>query len=199
MIYFDKVRDRWIVEIDRRVEDNGQVKRVRKVKTLPAGTTHEAAIKIGNAYEAQLYEKNQTIKGSDGWDDYIDALIADKQSWLYKTLASCRHRCDSLGRDFQLSPQQLASKMRDTKGRCEVTGLLFTRNKTDTRARQRPFIHSVDRIDSSKGYTPDNIRIVCFSVNMAMSNWGEQVFSEIAVGYVLNKYGSLKQLASMTV
>lgn len=196
MIYFDKKLERWKFEIDRRIENNGTKKRLRKVKTLPAGTTYEAAVKIANAYEAEMFEKNQTIKGSDGWDSYVDSLLEDKQSWLYKTLASCRHRSESLGRDFKLTPLQLASKMRDTKGRCEVTGLLFTKNKAETRVRQRPFIHSVDRIDSSKGYSQENIRIVCFSVNMAMSNWGEQVFSEIAVGFVLNKYGSLKQLAN---
>ena len=196
MIYFDKTRERWIVEVDRRIEVNGKPKRLRKIKTLPAGTTQDAAIKLGAAYEADIYERHQTIKGSDGWDDYIDSMLEDRQSWLYKTLASCRHRSENLGREFQLTHLQLASKMRETKGRCEVTGLLFTKNKADTRARQRPFIHSVDRIDSSKGYTPNNIRIVCFSVNMAMSNWGEQVFSEMAVGYVLNKFGSMKQLAS---
>ena len=70
-----------------------------------------------------------------------------------------------------------------------MTGLAFSAEDAGKR-RKRPYFHSVDRIDSDLGYTVDNIRIVCFAVNMAMSNWGEEIFAQIATGYMFNKYSA---------
>lgn len=50
-------------------------------------------------------------------------------------------------------------------------------------------MHSIDRIDSAKGYAWDNVRIVCAGVNIGMMHWGEELFGQFAVGYVLLKYG----------
>lgn len=40
---------------------------------------------------------------------------------------------------------------------------------------RRPLAPSIDRIDSSLGYTRQNCRIVCAAVNYAMNVWGEDV------------------------
>ena len=42
---------------------------------------------------------------------------------------------------------------------------------------------SLDRIDSSKGYTVENCRLVCTAVNLAMNEWGEDVLERIALYY----------------
>jgi hypothetical protein len=54
-------------------------------------------------------------------------------------------------------------------GKCQLTGLPFDFNPTTTR--QNPYAPSLDRIDSQKGYTKDNVRIVLYAVNVAL---GEQ-------------------------
>ncbi len=38
---------------------------------------------------------------------------------------------------------------------------------------------SVDRIDPKKGYVYSNIRIVCFSLNAAIGNWGDEKTLEV--------------------
>ena len=38
------------------------------------------------------------------------------------------------------------------------------------------FAPSIDRIDSSKGYTPDNIQIVCCAYNMGKKNMSDDDF-----------------------
>jgi hypothetical protein len=53
-------------------------------------------------------------------------------------------------------------------GVCELTGTPF-----DFSGRKgNPYAPSLDRIDSSKGYTRDNVRLVCFGLNAAMNVWG---------------------------
>lgn len=59
---------------------------------------------------------------------------------------------------------------------CAVTGVRFT---LEAVSGKRPYAPSVDRIDSSKGYTVENCRIVCVAANYAMNVWGEQVLRKM--------------------
>jgi len=67
-------------------------------------------------------------------------------------------------------------------GRCEVTGIPFESVKVDGQ-RRRPWIASVDRIDSRLGYTPENVRLVCAAANFAMGEWGESALRRLAKAY----------------
>ncbi len=69
---------------------------------------------------------------------------------------------------------------RENKGRCALTGLPFDLRKVGTGQAQRPFAPSVDRIDSTGGYTRDNVRLVCQVVNFALNRYGQEVFYEMA-------------------
>lgn len=61
-------------------------------------------------------------------------------------------------------------------GYCEVSGIpLYLGDE-----KRHPFQPSIDRIDSSVGYEPWNIRVVCLAVNYCMSHWGEKVFNQIS-------------------
>ena len=57
-------------------------------------------------------------------------------------------------------------------GLCSVTGIPFVLDSTGDSAVKHPLAPSIDRIDSSKGYTADNVRVVCWAVNAACSTWG---------------------------
>lgn len=56
--------------------------------------------------------------------------------------------------------------------RCAVSGLPFV----STDEKRHPFAPSIDRIDSSIGYEPGNVRVVCLIVNYGMSNYGDEAF-----------------------
>jgi hypothetical protein len=60
-------------------------------------------------------------------------------------------------------------------GLCEMSGFPF--NLDGGRTWDSP---SFDRINPTKGYTIDNIRVVCHAVNGAMGDWGEAKMLEIA-------------------
>ena len=59
--------------------------------------------------------------------------------------------------------------------RCEVSGIRFSGVKI-TGARRRPFVPSIDRIRAKEAYSPENCRLTCWSVNLAINDWGEEVF-----------------------
>jgi hypothetical protein len=64
------------------------------------------------------------------------------------------------------------------KGYCELTGLKFDMNRVaDTQV--NPYSPSIDRKDSTKGYTKENVRIVLSSVNSALGEFGDKIMLPI--------------------
>ena len=86
-------------------------------------------------------------------------------------------RARKKGLEFTLSRAPLIASLE--RGTCPITGLPFYFGLGDARAgRQRtthPLSPSIDRIDSSRGYTDDNVRVVCWAINMGCSEWGFDV------------------------
>lgn len=60
-------------------------------------------------------------------------------------------------------------------GKCQLTGLMFD-FKPSEKTFRNPYAPSLDRIDSHKGYTKDNVRVVLTAVNEAL---GEHTDEEI--------------------
>lgn len=59
-------------------------------------------------------------------------------------------------------------------GRCYWTGLEMIPSKIN----KYPFQPSLDRIDNSKGYTPDNVVLCCLSMNMGRNSVSMEIFEE---------------------
>jgi hypothetical protein len=190
MIRFDERNGRWRWEFDRYIQSEDGSERVRKSRLLPKGVSEEQAQALAAKLEAEEYVKRRLVSAVGAWDDYVSRLVADKGSWLHSTLAGCRSRSSAKGRSASLTASELEAIMRRSRGRCEVSGIAFQIHKPDE-SRARPFFHSLDRVDSSKGYVAANCRLVCYAVNLAMSNWGEEVFAQIATGYIVNRYCAL--------
>lgn len=51
----------------------------------------------------------------------------------------------------------------------------------------RPFAPSLDRLDGTRGYQRDNVRLVCTIANFAMNRWGETVLFQLAQGIVAHQ------------
>ena len=45
---------------------------------------------------------------------------------------------------------------------------------------------SIDRCDATRGYTKDNIRIICWAANCLLGTWGDEPALEIAKGIAKN-------------
>jgi hypothetical protein len=71
----------------------------------------------------------------------------------------------------------------DQKGLCAVSGLRMTWYK----GKALPTSISIDRIDSAKGYTKVNVRLVCYAVNVFRNRWSDDDMYAIATAIVANR------------
>lgn len=99
-------------------------------------------------------------------------------TWVARTLFDCRKRCKSRGLDFALTAAWVLSRLERQHYRCAVSGVEFSARRPRD-SHKRPWMPSLDRIDCTRGYTKDNVRIVCVAVNTLLQDWGDSVFHEL--------------------
>ncbi len=92
--------------------------------------------------------------------------------------------------EFELTPEWIQQKL-DT-GICEVTGLPLVLSFGEGK---KPWSPSLDRIDSSKGYTKDNTRMTVWLYNAAKNVFQDSDVLLMATALV-NKDGSMKSQRS---
>ena len=66
--------------------------------------------------------------------------------------------------------------------RCALSGVPFRLDAIGHGAAPRPYAPSIDRRDATRGYTKDNIRIICWAANCLLGTWGDGPAIEIARG-----------------
>lgn len=86
-----------------------------------------------------------------------------------------RRRSRRKGIPFDLDDYLGEIERRVQAGRCEMTGLQFNFHSRGM-AWNSP---SMDRINPKDGYVYKNIRIVCFAMNAALGNWGEETLRTV--------------------
>lgn len=87
-------------------------------------------------------------------------------------MGACRRNAAKKGLELEIGVEDIAERI--ARGRCEVTGIPFELS------RRSPWQPSVDRIDSSKGYVPSNIRVVVWIFNAACNSWGDEPVYRLA-------------------
>jgi hypothetical protein len=104
--------------------------------------------------------------------------------------------CRSKGRN--LDPSAILQMFYSQEGKCAISGVKMTwgfgRGRVSTNV-------SIDRVDSSKGYTVDNVQLVCDYVNCMKLDQPQEKFiqwCEIIVGYSESKQ-SRKSVTSSDV
>jgi hypothetical protein len=99
-----------------------------------------------------------------------------------RTMKSIRARCSWKNLPFDLTVEYLADLAKKQNYRCVLTGMKF-KLKKDGPFRVDPYALTVDRIIPKKGYVQGNVRLVCFAMNLALMNWGEDVFAPFAIAF----------------
>jgi hypothetical protein len=80
---------------------------------------------------------------------------------------------------FELSQADMTRIVYGAGSRCQVSGVEFDFSRSN--GKRRPFYPSLDRRDSSKGYSLKNCRLVCTIVNIAMNEWGPMPLHHLMV------------------
>jgi hypothetical protein len=110
------------------------------------------------------------------WANVVRAAAADRCSWLHRMLAEAKKRAKQRGLPFQITMEALVTIAIRSGGRCEVSGIPFS-GELYGRSRIAPYRQSLDRIESTGGYTIENCRFVALAVNLAMREWGQPGWS----------------------
>lgn len=121
-----------------------------------------------------LYETKHFRK----WDPNYEEGVAN-------LITKIKRRAKVLSVDFNLDEGFITSLYESQNGYCAVSGLEFDTSKTHFR--RRPLAPSLDRIDSAGGYTTDNVRFVCTIVNMAINEFGDDLFDKMCESYIAKK------------
>lgn len=87
-------------------------------------------------------------------------------------------RAKANGMEFSLTWEPIAAAI--ATGRCAATGLPFDMKPGLGKHHANPWAPSLDRRDSSKGYTSDNVQVVCAAYNYAKSEWSSDVLLTLA-------------------
>lgn len=106
-------------------------------------------------------------------------------SCLRTLLASAKKNAKSRGLEFALELADLQALAALSGGKCQMTGMAFeygvaTEMAQSEGRRRRLWLPSLDRIESRAGYVPGNVRLVCFAVNAARQEFGDEVLLKIA-------------------
>ncbi len=104
---------------------------------------------------------------------------SDLQRDAARLFARKKTECKKSGINFDLSPEWFETKL--TCGKCEQTGIPFERGNGS----YHPWNFTVDCIDHTKGYTPDNCQAVCWCYNAAKSMGTDRDVMRMARALVL--------------
>lgn len=101
-------------------------------------------------------------------------LLERKAKWaktkpLYTKLYNAKQRALKKGLDYSLTPAFIEQLFQFQNQCCALTGTKF----------ESVVEASIDRIDSSKGYTPDNVQLVTNQANTAKNVLSTEVFIEL--------------------
>jgi hypothetical protein len=124
-------------------------KRVFSNWCIPCCISHAASIKAGK-------EKNKTRPSSD---DPLEKLFITRRDRMWR-----RHQ-ESNWEGEVVTTRELIDLYKSSGGKCHYTGLEYSLIE------HGPLLMTVDRIDSSVGYTKENTVLCCWFVNCAKNIW----------------------------
>lgn len=102
--------------------------------------------------------------------------LVDRHKLISRLFNRAKTNAKERKHGFTLTREFAVQMLEDQRYCCAVSGVPFS----FTSAPRDPWQPSIDRIDCTRGYHPDNVRMVCLIANVAMNRWGEGVLRDLA-------------------
>ncbi len=109
--------------------------------------------------------------------------LTELQRHLARSAGAAKSRARRTGLECEEDLAGWALATMEAQGhRCLLSGVPFSLEVLGHGAAPRPYAPSIDRIDARRGYTADNIRIICWAANLLLGTWGDEPAMKVATG-----------------
>ena|ERR1700677_1523498 len=140
-----------------------RIENKEKIKVIQAKYYTENSEKMKKVNAKWRTENPEKVRG------YRDRASSNSVGRASLLIGAARGRAKNKKIPFNLDDNiQAIAEMLESG--CQLTGLSFDLN----RGKAKTNSPSIDRIDSNKGYTSDNIRIIHWILNCLFGTWGEE-------------------------
>jgi len=103
---------------------------------------------------------------------------------LSKLFSAAKNRAAAKNLAFNISPEYLFKLWEDSDGCCAVTGRPLVLFSYGDKYQANPNAPSLDRIKPSLGYIQGNVRLICYHLNIALSDFGEEEFERLCKDFL---------------
>lgn len=121
---------------------------------------------------------------------YLDFRKTSVENSLLSVLWGCRSRAKRRDVVCNVSDEEVLQLLIKQNGKCAKTGIILEPSKQDGFKNKNPYTVSIDRVNNSKGYTIDNIELVCTIFNLFKNSYDIKDVENICKSYI--KYNNLK-------
>ena len=128
--------------------------------------------------------KQWTIKNREAHREVKYNYYASLKGRIQNMVKGARKRAKQKNIECTVDIDWITEQMKIQNNKCALTKIDFDIPTERNSHKASPFAPSLDRIDSNRGYTKDNVRIVCVAVNYALNEFGEEVFKQICTAYL---------------
>lgn len=140
------------------------------------------------------YQKKykQSIKGKKSRNEYAERAFKTPEGRATRMIAQTRVDARRRDKVFELDKEWLVDKLKN--GVCEKTGLPFVFNgkehqELNQKNNKHPFSPSLERKNSTLGYTKENTIVVCLIYNYCKNVFEEEAVEMFCKAYLNNLEG----------
>lgn len=167
----------------KRAENEAKNQMIDRSGVKECGTCHSKKLKTEFAIRRSSLDGLASVC-TDCNRDKSRQFYHSESGQLTHRVTAAKSRAEASGYGFDIDKQFIGELLVEQEGRCAVSGVLLDTSDTGTakvRGRHTP---SIDRIDSKKGYTRDNVRLVTQAVNIAKGVWEDKDLVEFSVDWL---------------
>lgn len=127
-------------------------------KTYPLTSEFFHTNNYGKGFRYQCKKCRNGMKRKNDHESTLKEILALR---CRKAIQRAKHR----NMDYNITPEFLMEMWKLQDGKCFYSGLQMSYDINDL------YTVSLDRIDSNKGYTKDNVVLSCWSINSMKNNY----------------------------